>query len=808
MLSATELVDAEPVLASSLPVDPSILTGLAQAAPVVMGAGASSAFGLGETFLLHSNPTAATRTIYLDFDGNTTTGTQWNSNFNNGDPIVTPAYSFEGDSNFSDNELSRIQYIWQRVAEDYLPFNVDVTTEDPGSAALIKSIPSDTEYGVRVCIGGSSSDWYGANAGGVAYMYSFKWNTDTPAFVFPAMLGNGSEKYTAEAISHETGHTLGLSHDGTNTAEYYEGHGSGATGWAAIMGVGYYKSLTQFSKGEYPDANNQQDDLAVLAGATGGFGYRSDDHGSSFAEADTLTVIGNTGVSDDGIIERTSDLDYFSFETGQGAVSLSIDPAPRGPNLDILATLYDSLHQLVATNNPVGALNASFSLTLAAGTYYLVIDGAGEGDLATGYSDYDSLGYYSITGTIVDPNSLPWLTIAANDASAGERGADTGTFTVSRTGSTVEAMEVFYAVTGSADNGVDYDTIPNSVTIPAGSYTAEVTIHPIDDSSREGDETVILTLDAGEGFYVGVPGFDTVTIADDDLVFTVDDFAASEATTAGDVTGSLADTPVSDNVCEQLTEVLQFRWPHKTYSVLDHTWTFDVTGGWNVTFSVEAYHSVNDEADDFLFEYSTDGANWTALLTVTKTADDNALQQAAMPGNLSGTVFIRVTDTDRTKRHTDLDSVFIDRMFIRNDPSIAGDANVDGIVDVLDYMTIKRSMGTAGAAAWSDGDFDNDGDVDYWDLTTLQAHFGETVSLASPTPLAAPAPISPARAPVTDPGSSPEESAKRLGAMSAAARNACVDVFAAATSRLTMSPFALSDQSPSLPWWLRPKRDR
>ena len=303
MLSSTGLVDAEPVLASSLPIDPSILAGLAQAAPVVMGAAASSAFELSETFELHSNPTAA-KTIYLDFDGHTTTGTMWNSAYTGGDPIITPPYSFEGDSSFSEDELSRIQYIWQRVAEDYLPFNVDVTTEDPGSAALIKSSTSDTEYGVRVCIGGSSSDWYGANAGGVAYMYSFKWSTDTPAFVFPAMLGNGSEKYTAEAISHETGHTLGLSHDGTGDGKgdnaYYWGHGSGATGWAAIMGVGYYKSLTQFSKGEYPDANNQQDDLAVLAGATGGFGHRSDDHGSSFAEADTLTVIGNTGVSEIG----------------------------------------------------------------------------------------------------------------------------------------------------------------------------------------------------------------------------------------------------------------------------------------------------------------------------------------------------------------------------------------------------------------------------------------------------------------------------------------------------------------------------
>jgi len=331
MLSATALVDAEAVLASSPPVAPAVGSGLVQQAPAVTDATASSAFALGATFGLHSNPGAG-RVIYLDFDGHTTTGTTWNSANNGGAPIVTPAYSFEGDSTFSDNELTRIQNIWRRVAEDYLPFDVDVTTEEPGPGGLALVSGSDTTYGIRVCIGGSSSDWYGTDAGGVAYMSSFRWNTDTPAFIFPAMLGNGNEKYVAEAISHETGHTLGLSHDGTSALEYYAGHGNGDTGWAPIMGKGYYKPLTQFSKGQYPDANNSsQNDLAVLAGYTGGFGYRSDDHGSSFAAADALTVIGGTSVSDEGIIERTDDLDYFSFEAGPGAVTLWIDPAPPRP---------------------------------------------------------------------------------------------------------------------------------------------------------------------------------------------------------------------------------------------------------------------------------------------------------------------------------------------------------------------------------------------------------------------------------------------------------------------------------------------
>ena len=367
---------------------------------------ADSPFPLDQTFQLHSD-SGASKVIYLDFDGYTTTGTSWN-NYTGGAAIVTPAFSLDDSSSFSDDELARIQYIWQRVAEDYIPFNVDVTTQDPGPGGITKSSTHDTLYGIRVCIGGNSS-WYSSTAiGGVAFMYGFGPSSDTPCFVFSDNLGmsdHGNEKYVAEAISHEAGHTLGLTHDGvTGGTVYYAGQGSGPTGWAPIEGTGYYRELTQWSKGEYAGANNQQDDLAVIAGSTGNFGYRADDHGGTIASAAALAVTGGRNVSGSGIIERSTDVDFFSFTTAQGLVSLSIEPAPRGPNLDILATLYDSSGAVVATSNPIGELRASFELSLLAGTYYLSVDGTGEGDpLVTGYTDYGSLGQYFISGTIAVP---------------------------------------------------------------------------------------------------------------------------------------------------------------------------------------------------------------------------------------------------------------------------------------------------------------------------------------------------------------------------------------------------------------------
>ncbi|QDV17128.1 hypothetical protein Pan153_17630 [Gimesia panareensis] len=349
---------------------------VSEATPI---AGEAPPFSVSDTFNL-SSLAGANHTIYLDFNGHTTTGTLWNETYASGSSIVTPAYDIDGNvAVFSTFEHEVMQRIWQRVAEDFAPFNVNVTTVESPASDLIKSNASDTRWGVRVVIG--ENTWY-HDAGGVAYIDSFNW--DTPAFVFNTSLSD-----VAEAVSHEVGHTLGLDHDGTSAEEYYEGHGSGTTGWAPIMGAGYYQNLVQWSKGEYTDSNNNQDDLSIIT-TQNGFGYRADDHGSSIGTAST--VIGGMA---SGIVERNTDRDYFQFTTNGGDVN--IDPFIESPNLDILARLYDSGGTQIQTSNPVGALNASFT-GLSAGTYYVSIEGTGEGSVSgTGYSDYGSLGQYTIT---------------------------------------------------------------------------------------------------------------------------------------------------------------------------------------------------------------------------------------------------------------------------------------------------------------------------------------------------------------------------------------------------------------------------
>jgi len=124
------------------------------------------------------------------------------------------------------------------------------------------------------------------------------------------------------------------------------------------------------------------------------------------------------------------------------------------------------------------------------------------------------------------------VTITATDANASEAGTDTGIFTITRSSENIStSLTVNYAVSGTATSGSDYDSIGSSVTIPALSTSATITVTPIDDATDEPPETVIVTLSASSDYNVGAPGSATVTIADDDppsVTITSSDPNASE----------------------------------------------------------------------------------------------------------------------------------------------------------------------------------------------------------------------------------------------------------------------------------------
>lgn len=345
---------------------------------------------LDRAFQLHSRPDAP-HILLLDFTGHTTRGTRWNVEYSNS-TIVTPPYDIDGNrAAFSAQERANIIAIWRAVAEDFAPFAVDITTEETDS----RGQPLDLRgRGGRVVIGGSSLDWTPDEAGGLSYINSFGQPYSQPSFVFPAQLANASSKAIWEATSHELGHTVGLFHDGVDFDEYFWGQGD----WAPIMGAAYNKSVSQWSKGEYPGANNQQDDLTQIAF---NLGWRRDDHGGGPAAATQLPA----GATVRGFIGRGGEADWFSFSAAPGLVSLTLSLLPPWgarprANMDARLAVWGACGGApLAAWNPQGALLSGtrrYNVTVA-GRYYVSVTGVGDGTLATGYSSYGSLGEYSIT---------------------------------------------------------------------------------------------------------------------------------------------------------------------------------------------------------------------------------------------------------------------------------------------------------------------------------------------------------------------------------------------------------------------------
>ena len=256
-----------------------------QAAALTAPPTEAAAYPYAASFTLHSRPTA-TRKVFLDFDGHRVQSSAWNDVMH---PVIdVAAYTMDADAAFSQAELDVVQEVWARVAEDYAPFDVDVTTEDPGTAALVRSSVDDAAYGMRasvttdpdmrtvLCSGGCA---------GVAYVGVFDnvmgssgpWYQ--PAFALPKTTYTAAQ--VAEIVSHEVGHTLGLSHDGLNGSAYYQ-DGTGTKIWSPIMGAGY-TPLTQFSNGDYSGATQTQDDLAVIA--QHGPAVVGDDYGNTVGTA-------------------------------------------------------------------------------------------------------------------------------------------------------------------------------------------------------------------------------------------------------------------------------------------------------------------------------------------------------------------------------------------------------------------------------------------------------------------------------------------------------------------------------------------
>lgn len=297
-----------------------------------------------DAFRLASRP-GAPRTIFLNFVGADLSVTRWSSQ-----AVAAPPFDMDGrPTAFSPVERRVIVAAWETVAEDFAPFNVNVTTLRPPRSDLIRSSEADQRYGVEVVVTHLPEGQRPCSCGGIAPFDSAHRVSDlTHRVGFAFSSGRlGSAAFTArhvgETISHEAGHMWGLRHHGLNGAEYHPG----SRGWGPIMGSPDKHPLTRWSNGRYDGASQTTNDVAVLGVR---LGYAADDHADDRRRATHLPVPG----SREGVIgARPSgvDVDTFALRVA-GPTLVSVRPTGIPANLDVGLVVRNAAGRVVARRNP------------------------------------------------------------------------------------------------------------------------------------------------------------------------------------------------------------------------------------------------------------------------------------------------------------------------------------------------------------------------------------------------------------------------------------------------------------------------
>jgi hypothetical protein len=108
------------------------------------------------------------------------------------------------------------------------------------------------------------------------------------------------------------------------------------------------------------------------------------------------------------------------------------------------------------------------------------------------------------------------VTIEALDAAAAEAGPDSGIFRLTRTGNVdpTEPLQVRVSFSGTATPGTDYDDPGEFVIIPIARLSVDVIVTPVLDAAVEGNETVIMTVEAGLNYQPGTQNTATIVIGE------------------------------------------------------------------------------------------------------------------------------------------------------------------------------------------------------------------------------------------------------------------------------------------------------
>ena len=441
---------------------------------------------------LNSNPGAPV-TFYLGFAGGVIPG---------GDPLLAartdggsgdiPVNPYDTDGNigiFSNEEIDEITEIWARVAEDFRPFDVNVTTVNPG--------PLNDNQDAAVLIGGDGSFLnlpidYTASSNAFSDI-----SLDNTGYVFSEAIFDSFSSQQQQIAYHASaaiGTMLGLEpHSNYIGGFLLNTYDPGDVEIAPIMGAPQNALRDTWANAPTPTPGVTQDDLLVITNTfSNNIRFRTDDHQDTLGGA-TIISIGSGDEVIAGIIEQNDDADLFRFDTLATTATISVagldlttqfaGVTNPGSNLDPVLELLDANGVVLETSDiPFTIPNGKRSLTgeitrdIPAGTYYIRVGTDG---------DYGNLGEYNITLGGVDV--VPVTIDIDPDTFAETDGLQQGVGRVSRPVGQLGNTDLVVELASLDTSEV---TVPAQVTIPGGSLSTTFDITIQDDTLLDGDQRV------------------------------------------------------------------------------------------------------------------------------------------------------------------------------------------------------------------------------------------------------------------------------------------------------------------------------
>ncbi|AFZ52752.1 FG-GAP-like repeat-containing protein [Cyanobacterium aponinum] len=212
---------------------------------------------------------------------------------------------------------------------------------------------------------------------------------------------------------------------------------------------------------------------------------------------------------------------------------------------------------------------------------------------------------------------------------------------------------VNYQVAGTATPNVDYNTLPGAIEIPEGETSVFLNVPVIDDTVKENAETVIVTLQAGDGYTINNATSNvTLTISDDDE--SAIEFATPQTTASiTDSNDLLTVSVVSFNDNSGTFTVALNQQPSQNVTVTLRDALNNNASGGSLTFTPENWQSPQNLTLTNLTANNSDDFNYQ-ITAVTDSQDSNYQNQTLNFPIVTNTLNTTITSVLTTEGEEDI----------------------------------------------------------------------------------------------------------------------------------------------------------